>query len=442
MQNGVSRFQHTSVWTIDGNAPVTIPSGNTAPDTLLPMEADVAIVGGGYTGLGAAYPLAQHGKRVVLCEAQTLGWGASTRNAGMLLTGMSLSYSKIHARYGSDVARRLFHASLKAVQHVTALIEREGIDCHLQRCGHIVLANRATHMPDLSREASLIQRECQHPVQLLSRSQLAAEIGSIRFAGGLLDAASCSVHAGKLVAGLVQATRKAGAVLFEHTPVERIKRLRQGFMLGTPRGDVLAQHVIIATNGYSGHLTPTLHQRLVPVGSYSIATELLPDELARSISPRQRMFYDTRRVGAYFRLTPDNRMLYGGRDVTRPDQQGAIEARARSLHQEMLATFPQLQGVRIVYAWGGNVCLAFDGLMHAGQLDGSEGLYYAAGYAGHGGALSSYAGHVLAQRILGISADDDLLALPPLPAAPLPYDGDPWFVPLVGTAWRLLDQVS
>ncbi|NJL06501.1 MAG: FAD-binding oxidoreductase [Chloroflexaceae bacterium] len=444
MKNGqpYQPYQPASVWSVDGTEPVTIPSGNTAPTTLLPMEADVAIVGGGYTGLGAAYTLAQHGQRVVLCEGRTFGWGASSRNAGMLLTGLSRTYSDIAAQYGSAVARKLFRASLKAVDHAVSLIEREGIACHLHHSGHIVLANRAHHMADLSREATLLQRECSHPVRLLSQTQLAAEIGASCFAGGLLDEASYSVHAAKFVAGLVQATLRAGAVLFEHTPVERIARLRHGFLLSTPRGDVLAQAVIVATNGYTGHLTPSLRRRLVPVGSYSIATEILPDHLAQSISPRNRLFYDTRHIGAYFRLTPDNRLLYGGRDITRPDQDGAIAARAHSLHHELLQVFPQLHGVRIAYAWGGNVCLAFDGLFHAGPLDGIAGLYYAAGYAGHGGALASYTGRVLAERILGIAEDDDLLALPPLPAAPIPYDGDPWFVPLVGSAWKLLDQVG
>ncbi|MEP7357400.1 MAG: FAD-binding oxidoreductase, partial [Anaerolineales bacterium] len=211
------------------------------------------------------------------------------------------------------------------------------------------------------------------------------------------------------------------------------------FRLRASRGPLTAGAVFVATSGYTGPATPAFQRKIVPIGSYIIATAPLPDGLARDVSPRGRMMFDSKNFLYYFRLTPDKRMLFGGRAGFFPETPGSVRESAEILRRGMLTVFPQLRETPVEYAWGGTLDFAFDLMPHAGQVDG---LYYALGYAGHGVALASYLGTQMAAAICGEQTDNPFAELP-FPGAPLGlYDGRPWFLPLAEVWYKLLDKVS
>ncbi len=407
----------------------------------LPARVDVAIVGGGYTGLCAARELAQRGARVALCEARAIGWGASSRNGGMVLTGLKSSASSLVKQLGLERTRDLFCLSLDALNYVEQVIRSEGIACDFRRCGHIELAYKRAHVAGLEKEAELLQTKFRHPVRLVDKARLSEEIGSPLYHAGLVDEASAGVNPAQYVIGLAQAAERAGASLFEGVRVTEISKSSDGsFALTTSQGTLRAEHVLIATNGYTDRLAPWLQQRIVPVGSYIIATEPLPADVAARLSPKRRMMFDTKHFLYYFRLSADNRLIFGGRAGFMPETPSTVRESAEILRRGMLEVYPELRGVRIDYAWGGTLGFTFDLLPHAGQTP--EGFHYALGCGGHGVAMLSYLGACVARRIGGETVDNPLFALP-FPTAPAGlYRGKPWFLPLVGLYYRILDLIN
>lgn len=409
------------------------------PARALPERVDVAVVGGGYTGLAAALALARRGATVALLEAHTLGWGASSRNGGMALTGLKLEAPQLVAKYGLAAARSLFAASLRSIDCVERTVAEERIDCDFQRSGHLLLASKPAHFRAMVDEAALIEREFGHPARALPPAELRGEIGSGAYHGGLLDQASAALDPARYVAGLARAAERAGALLYERTAATGIRRSGPAWAVGTARGALRAGAVLVASGAYTGPATPALRRRIVPLGSYSIATERLPEPLARELSPRGRMMFNSKRLLCYFRLTPDRRMLFGGRAGFFPETPDIVRRSAEILRRAMLAVFPQLRDARVEHAWGGTLDVAFDMMPHAGEIGG---LHYAIGYAGHGVAMATYLGSLLGAELAGEAAERPLAGLP-LPGAPLGlYDGRPWFLPLVGAWYRLLDWLS
>jgi glycine/D-amino acid oxidase-like deaminating enzyme len=411
-----------------------------------PQHVDVAIIGAGFTGLSAARTLAKSRASVAVLEGQTIGWGASSRNGGMVLTGLKLPASTLIARYGKQTTARMYAASLEAIDFVEQLVQEENIACDFSRCGHLEVACKPKHFEDFRRSAEETTRHFKHQQRLVPKEQLQTEIGSAIYHGGLVDESSAGVDPARLVAGLARAAERAGAGIFEHAPVEEIQREgARGWKIATQRGTLRAQNVFVATGGYTRHVTPTLQRKIIPIGSYIIVTEVLPEKLATELSPRNRMIFDSKNYLYYYRLTPDRRMLFGGRAAFFPETASTIRRSAEILRRGMTIVYPQLREAKIEYAWGGTLDFAFDIMPHAGQVDG---LHFSLGYAGHGVALSTYLGDKIAHSIMearngNTGRKENPFAQIPFPNAPLNlYNGRPWFLPAAGLWYKLLDWLT
>jgi glycine/D-amino acid oxidase-like deaminating enzyme len=413
------------------------------PSCPIPDVVDVAVIGAGFTGLSAARTLSRRGAKVAVLESETIGWGASSRNGGMVLTGMKLSVNKLISRYGRERTRRMYAASLASIDCVERIIEEEKIDCNFSRCGHLEVACKRKHFDDYARQAEVIAREFNHTLRVVQKQELSSEIGSTIYYGGMVDEVSAGVNPARYVAGLARAAMKAGAEICEHSRVRTIQReSRQGeagWKLHTSRGDLWAREVFVATSGYTGNVTPALQKKLIPIGSFIITTEVLPETLSRELSPRNRMIYDSKNYLYYYRLTPDRRMLFGGRAAFFPETDRTVRKSAEILRRGMIDVYPQLSDVKIDYVWGGTLDFAFDIMPHAGQLDG---IYYAVGYAGHGVGMATYQGQKMAELIAGDKPENPFAGIP-FPGAPFGlYGGKPWFLPIAGAWYKFLDWVS
>src|SRR5437868_622508 len=222
----------------------------------LPDSVDVAVIGAGYTGLSAARTLAKSNARVAVLEAETIGWGASSRNGGMVLTGLKLGVNKLIAMYGRERAQRMYAASLASIDCVETLVREENIDCDFSRCGHLEVACKQKHFDDYARQAEVIAREFNHTLRVVQKNELEAEIGSNIYYGGMVDEVSAGLNPARYVAGLGRAAMNAGAEIFEHTKVEGLQREsnqgESGWKVTTSRGALWAREVFVGTSGYTG----------------------------------------------------------------------------------------------------------------------------------------------------------------------------------------------
>src|SRR6266566_941072 len=257
---------------------INAPSVEAAPD--LPENVDVAIVGGGFCGLSAARALAKRGVRAAVLEAETFGWGASCRNGGMVLTGMKLPVPKLIKRYGRPTVRKMYAASIEAVDLVEQIVREENIECNFSRCGHLEFACKPSHFNGFEESAALIEREFRHQLRIVPQGHLRSEIGSHIYFGGMVDETSAGVNPARYVTGLAHAAERAGAWLHDHTRVEEITAESQNgarkFRVRTSRGSIAAREVILASGAYTTETTPALRKKIIPIGSYIIATEVLP----------------------------------------------------------------------------------------------------------------------------------------------------------------------
>ena len=429
-------FRESNYWLTTASMP-----GGTAGE--LPARTDVVVIGAGFTGLSAARAFTKHGTNVVVLEANTIGWGASSRNGGMVLTGMKLDVGTLAKRYGMKLTRRMYADSLASIDLVEEIVREENIACDFSRCGHLEVACKQSHFDSYARSVEVIAKEFNHKLRIIPGSELASEIGSGIYFGGMVDETSAGVNPARYVAGLAGAALQAGAQIYENAQVQGIsKTLRAGtggFEIKTSRGSISAGNVLVATSGYTSSATPALQKKIIPLGSYIIATEQLPESLAKELSPRNRMIYDSKHYLYYYRLTPDNRILFGGRAAFFPETKHTIRRSAEILRRGMIGVYPQLRNTKIEYAWGGTLDFCFDTMPHAGQLDG---IHYALGYAGHGVAMATYLGAKMAEKICG-SSDEIPYAAIPFPGAPLGfYNGQPWFLPFAGAYYKVLDWIS
>ncbi len=409
----------------------------------LPQSVDVAVIGGGFTGLSAARTLAKGGALVAVLEAENVGWGASCRNGGMVLSGLKLGTAKLVARYGREATKRMYAASLESIDYVEAVVREENINCDFSRCGHLEVACKPKHFSDFRRGAETVEREFGHKLRIVEKADLPQEIGSPIYHGGIVDEVSAGVNPAKYVSGLAGAAVKAGAAIHEKSRVVGLQRdARQGksgWSIRTSRGTLCARDVLIATSGYTSGITPSLQKKIIPIGSFIIVTEKLPETLALRLSPRNRMIYDSKNYLYYYRLTQDRRMLFGGRAAFFPENENTVRESARILRDGMISVYPQLRETKVDYVWGGTLDFAFDIMPHAGKMDG---MFYSVGYAGHGVAMATLLGKKIAESIL-TGRDQNPFAGIPFPSAPLGvYNGKPWFLPFAGMWYKFLDWVS
>jgi glycine/D-amino acid oxidase-like deaminating enzyme len=406
----------------------------------LPESADVAVVGGGFCGLSAARALAKRGVNAVVLEAETFGWGASSRNGGMVLTGMKLPTPTLIKRYGRDAVRRMYATTIESIDLVEQIVREEKIDCNFSRCGHLEVACKQAHFDGYKESAALIHREFNHELRIIPKKELRGEIGSSIYFGGMVDDTSAGLNPARYVTGLAHAAQRAGACLHDHAPVEKIEAESQNgarqFRVRTSKGAITAREVILASGAYTTEATPALRRKIIPIGSYIIATEVLSDDLARELSPRNRMIYDSKHFLYYYRLTPDNRMLFGGRAAFFPETENTVRQSAEILRQGMIHVYPQLRETKVEYVWGGTLDFTLDVMPHAGKMDG---MYFAAGFAGHGVAAATWFGAKLAGLICGEPSDIPFANIK-FPAAPFGLrSGNTWALPLAGAWYKLLD---
>jgi len=400
----------------------------------LPESADAVVIGGGYTGTAAARQLAKGGAHTVLLEANTLGWGASTRNGGIAHPGFKWGPETLTKKHGRELAHALYAESVEATDLVAAIVRDEGIDAELRFNGYLELAWARKHAEDFAGDMRALA-EVGTTARVIPRDQLAAEIGTTAYHGGLAVDAGGVVHPAKWFVGLSALAERAGAQLHEGVRATSIKRQADGrFVVATKRGTILARDVLVATNGYTDGVAPTLRRRIIPIGSYIIATEPLPEDLARELSPTGRAYFDTRNFLSYWHVSKDRRMLFGGRVSFLPT---TVDRTAKLLHKRMLEVHPQLAGYRIEYSWGGKVALTMDRMPHIGR---AGGVMYAMGYSGTGLVMSNWLGTRAAQWMGG----DDAPALAKLrfPIVPAPYEGRPWFLPFAGEFFRFRDRMA
>ena len=379
-------------------------------DTPLPEAAvDLLVIGAGYTGLSAALAARDCGASVAVVDAETPGIGASTRNGGMFGAHPRLSWLRLAARFGPDVADALFAEAVPAQDFVRGLIDTHRIGCDFQQTGRIQLAWTQSHLKGQHRLARDLRSKSPVRVRTLDRAALAGEITTERYFGGIIFEDHAALHPAKFHRGLWQAALGAGAGVTANAPVTALTRSGAGFTASTPKGPIKATKVILATNGYTRSPFRWHMARIFPVPSFIIATEELPSNLLGHLAPGRRMMVETRTRHSYFRLSPDGRrILFGGRASLRDIP---LDLAAKRQHTTMCEVWPELADARLSHVWTGNTGYSFTHIPHVGEMDG---LHYAMGFSGSGTVLAPYLGAKAAFRALGDERGDTAYARTPL----------------------------
>jgi glycine/D-amino acid oxidase-like deaminating enzyme len=403
-----------------------------------PGSADVAVVGSGYTGLAAALTLAREGRGVVVFDAEAAGYGCSSRNGGQCGGGLKPGFDGLSARYGKARALAMYREARASLEYLAEVVEREAIACRFARPGRFIGAHRPGHYETMARHFETLRREVGLDCHAVPRAEQHGEIGSDIYYGGGVVAGHAALHPALYHRGLLERALGAGAVVVPHTPVTRIERSGAGFAVTHGRGTLAAGNVIVATNGYTNRdrALPALRRRVIPIGSYMIATEPLAPGLIDRLMPKNRVLNDSRRVVLYWRATPDRtRIVFGGR-VALAETDPLVSG--PKLHAVMRRIHPELAEVKISHSWMGFVAYTFDHLPHLGVHDG---LHFAMGYCGTGVAMASWLGRKVALKVLG--APEGATAFDDLAFQTRPfYNGTPWFLAGAVLYYRLRDQLA
>lgn len=404
------------------------------PSCELPAKVDVAVVGSGYTGLHAALQTARGGRSTLVFDAENAGWGCSTRNGGQISTSVKPGLAELARRHGEEKGRAILEDGRRALSWIGDFVREEGIDCDFGVVGRFHAAHSDAALQHLLESLRGEPAGLETGGYVVPRDRQRTVLGTDAYYGGVVYPRHASLDPGRYHSGLLARVLAAGATVVPNCAVSGIAKYGAGFRLDTSRGSVLARDVVVATNGYTGALTPWLRRRVIPIGSYIIATEELPKELVDRLFPTDRIVSDTRKVVYYYRLSPDRRrILFGGRvshAETDPRLSGPL------LHSELIRLFPELRGTKISHSWMGFVAYTFDTLAHAGRQDG---LYYAMGYCGSGVSMASYLGMRTGQKVLGLEEGWTGFDGVHFQTRPL-YHGRPWFLAASVAYYRWLDR--
>jgi glycine/D-amino acid oxidase-like deaminating enzyme len=406
------------------------------PPLALPAQVDVAVIGAGYTGLSAARETALAGATTLVLEAGAIGAGCSGRNGGQVAFSIKPTLASLTRRVGATRAYAICEEGMKAMAYLRSLATEPGNDCGWRQDGCFVGAHTPGHFDILARDAENQPRGLEQRTTVITKADQSGEIASDFYHGGVVYHDDASVHPMKLLLALLRRAQEGGAAVAEHCEVRGLRRVSGGYELATTQGTLRADKVLVATNGYSGPVSPWHRRRVIPIGSYQIATERLGEQRVRALITHLRNIVDTRRVVVYYRPSHDGeRIIFGGRAALAERDPLACEPRLRAM---LTTIFPQLKSVAITHAWAGWVAYTFDTLPHLGR---HEGIYYCMGYCGQGVPLAPYFGRRIGQQMAGQA--DGRTALDALPFDSRPYYfGAPWFLAPSVLAYRMLDVLG
>lgn len=402
----------------------------------LPGEIDVLIVGAGYTGLSAAIETARGGRSTLVVDSGRAGFGCSVRNGGQISTSIKPTYDDLARHYGPERAYAIAREGHEALAWIEDFVAREAIDCDFAVVGRFHAAHTPKHFEALAASVGRRPKGLEIPAEVVPRAEQHRELGTEAYHGGVVYPRHASLQPAKFHAGLMRTALATGARVIPHCAATSIRRESGRFEVETARGRVSARDVIVATNGYTGPLTPWLRRRVIPIGSYVIATEPIPAETMDRLMPTARIVSDTRKVVYYYRPSPDrSRIVFGGR-VSAAETDPLVSG--PRLLADLVALFPELAGIRISHTWAGFVAYTFDTLAHAGVHDG---VHYAMGYCGSGVSMAPYLGMRVGRTVLGRedgrTGFDDI----GFPTRPL-YTGRPWFLSASVAYYRWRDRLG
>lgn len=406
----------------------------TAAPVDLPESADVVVIGSGYTGLNAALETARAGRKTVVIDSGDMGHGCSTRNGGQISTSIKPTLEILTQKVGLEKAKAIRQEGVNALNWIEDFVGREGIDCDLRRVGRFHAAHTPAQYEALAKSAELGRRQEGIDAVVVPQEEQRRELGTDTYFGGVVYTRHASLHPAKYHRGLLDKVAVAGAILVPHCAATALVDEKGGMRVVTAKGEIRAKDVVVATNGYTTSLTPWLKRRIIPIGSYIIASEELPRDLVDELFPTDRIASDTCRVIYYYRASPDRkRIVFGGRvsaDEIDPRISGPL------LHRDMVRIFPQLRDYRISRSWHGTVAYSFDELAHIG----SRGrVHYSMSYCGSGVSMASYLGMRTGQKVLGLAEGKTGFDGMPFPTRPF-YTGNPWFLPWIVAWYRWRDQ--
>jgi glycine/D-amino acid oxidase-like deaminating enzyme len=405
-------------------------------DAPLPAKVDILIVGAGYTGLAAARETAIAGYSTLVLDAAALGTGCSGRNGGQVAHSIKPAFGALRAVHGEARAHAICREGFSAMDHLRSLALEERLEFDWRQAGCFYGAHTARHFAHMSREAMQQPAGLEQRIRIVPRDHQHDELASDFYHGGCVYEDDASVQPMRLLLALLARARAAGALVRSRCEVLDLHRGKHGFEVRTARGNLTARRVLLATNGYTGALSPWHRRRVIPIGSYQIATEPLGAQRVRELIPNGRNIVDTRRVVVYFRPSVDGeRIVFGGRAALAERDPIACVPRLQAMLARIL---PALRGVRVTHAWVGWVAYTFDTLPHIGHHDD---LYFCMGYCGQGVPTAPYFGQRIGQQMAGLAAGRTPLDGLAFPTRPL-YFGTPWF--LVPSIWwyRVLDGLG
>lgn len=418
-------------WWEDAGAP------SSPPQEPLPSEVDALIVGAGLTGLSAARTLAKAGKSVLVLDANAPGFGASSRNGGMIGGGHRLSYDDMRAQFGNDTALSLLkEAHLNSTEFSKNLIKDENIACDFVETGRFRGLWRDAEYETTARSLEQLQSLIPLEAEMLPRARQHEEVASDLYRGGMIFYRHGGLNPAKWVAGLLQLSLKLGAHVQGDTPVTSVQKEGAAYVATTPRGNVRAGMVLIATNGYTPSHFTELKRRIIPVPSFIVATEHLGKNHVKSLFPNSRMIVESRERHCYFRPSPDgNHVVFGGRAAMFEAPKKFTHAQMRGL---LTQVFPELKNIGLTHSWHGSTGFSFNYLPNVGQIDG---LWHAMGYSGSGNAMAPYLGHKAALQMLGDPEGETAFSKTGLPTRWW-HRGKPWFLPFADATFRLRDVIN